>query len=130
MVIDSSALVAIAFAEPEGPRFQELIVESRSKRMSAVSRLESAIVVRSRKGAAAVPDVERLIRAMEIVVVEFTSDDAITALYAWMRFGKGNHPAGLNIGDCCTYALCKACGEPLLCKGVDFSRTDLKILPR
>ena len=130
MVIDSSALVAIAFEEPEGLRFQELILESRSRLMSAVSRLESSIVVRSRKGAAAVPGVERLIRAMEIVVVGFTSDDAIAALDAWMRFGKGNHPAGLNIGDCCTYALCKASGEPLLCKGVDFSRTDLKIARR
>ena len=128
MVIDSSALVAIAFEEPEGARFEELIVESRSKLMSAVSRLESAIVVRARKGPAVAPNVERLIRAMEIVVVDFTAADAITALDAWMRFGKGNHPAGLNLGDCCTYALCKASGEPLLCKGVDFSRTDLRIL--
>ena len=130
MVIDTSALVAIAFEEPEGPRFLELIVESRSRLMSAVSKLESSIVVRSRKGAAAVRDLDSLLRATEIVVVDFTAADAIAAFEAWLRYGKGNHRAGLNIGDCCTYALGKATGEPVLFKGSDFSRTDLKVVPQ
>lgn len=128
MVIDSSALVAIALEEPEASRFQELIVESRRRLMSAVSKLESSIVVRSRKGAAAVRDLESLFRATEIVVVDFTAADGIAAFNAWIRYGKGNHPAALNFGDCCTYALCQATGEPLLAKGEDFSRTDVKLV--
>ena len=128
MVIDSSALVAIALDEPEGPRFQELIVESRTRLMSAVSRLEASIVVRSRKGAAALRGFGSLLDAMDIVVVDFRAADAMVAFDAWLRYGKGNHPAGLNFGDCCTYALCKAAAEPLLFKGSDFSQTDLKLV--
>jgi len=126
MVIDSSALVAIALDEPEGLRFQELIVESRTRLMSAVSRLESAIVVRSRKGAAALRALGSLLDELQIVVVNFGAADAPVAFDAWSRYGKGNHPASLNLGDCCTYALCRATGEPVLFKGADFSRTDLQ----
>jgi ribonuclease VapC len=127
MVIDSSALVAIAFDEPEGARFQELILESKIRLVSAISRLECSIVVRARKGAGAAQNLEALFRTMQIAVIDFTATDAAAAFEAWTRFGKGNHPAGLNLGDCCTYALCKSSGEPVLCKGVDFGRTDLKI---
>jgi ribonuclease VapC len=56
----------------------------------------------------------------------FTADQAELARQAWRRFGKGNHPAGLNLGDCCAYALAKTSGEPLLCKGNDFVQTDIR----
>ena len=61
-------------------------------------------------------------------MADFTATDAIAAFDAWLRYGKGNHPAGLNLGDCCTYALRMATGEPVLAKGAEFSRTDLKIV--
>jgi ribonuclease VapC len=128
MVVDSSALVAIALAEPEGPRFRELILESRTRLASAISRLETSIVVRSRKGGPALRALDSLLDELEILVVDFSAADVALALDAWSRYGKGNHPAALNLGDCCTYALARNADEPVLFKGVDFSRTDLEVV--
>jgi ribonuclease VapC len=90
-----------------------------------VSVLESAIVLRARKGAAGVCELDLLLHAAGITVVSFDADQALQARAAYEKYGKGVHPAGLNLGDCCTYALARSSGEPLLFKGEDFPLTDL-----
>lgn len=130
MVIDSSAVIAILLGEPEGPRFADLIAASPVRLMSAVSRLEAGMVIESRKGAGGRRDLDRVLGEARIQIVDFSHRDADAALEAWRRYGKGRHAAALNFGDCCTYALCKASGEPLLAKGSDFLQTDLKRIPR
>lgn len=128
MVLDSSAVVAIVLEEAEGETFFELVLQSARKLLSAVSRVEAGIVVESRKGPAAARKLDEFIETGGIRIVDFSAFHAQLALEAWRRFGKGNHPAALNFGDCCTYALCQATGEPLLAKGEDFSRTEVKLV--
>ena len=95
-------------------------------RMSAVALLEAAMVVESRGGARAGQELDALLEKAAIELVPVTAEQADAARRAWRRFGKGNHPAGLNFGDCFAYALAKATGEPLLFKGGDFARTDIE----
>lgn len=125
MVIDSSALMAILLQEPESEVFARAIALDPKRLVSAVSVLESAIVLRARKGAAGVRELDLLLHSAGMVVVSFDSDQALQARAAYEKYGKGAHPAGLNLGDCCTYALARSSGEPLLFKGGDFSQTDL-----
>lgn len=128
MVIDSSALIAILLDEAEGESFRQLILDSEVRLLGAVSRLEAGIVVESRLGRRGTDRLQKLLAKLGPDTVGFTTEHALWALDAWRRFGKGRHPAALNFGDCCTYALCKASREPLLAKGEDFSRTDVKLI--
>lgn len=98
--------------------------------MSAVSLFETMMVATSRKGPAAQAKLDHLIRDLRLGVHPFTPDQARLAQEAWLRFGKGRHPAGLNLGDCCSYALAHSSGEALLYKGNDFSRTDVRSVLR
>lgn len=127
MVLDTSAIVAILFDEPERFAFNRLIEEAPVRLLSAVSRVETSIVVESRKGRIGRRQLDRLLSVGSIEVVPVTAPLAELACEAHRRFGRGRHPAALNIGDCFVYALAKATGEPLLCKGEDFTRTDLTI---
>lgn len=125
MIIDASALVAIAFGEPERRAFTDMILSQPTRLASTASLLEAGMVVLGRLGE---PGLERLRAVLEQTDVQsapFTADQLDIALDAFRRFGKGRHPAGLNFGDCFSYALAKATGEPLLFKGDDFSRTDI-----
>jgi len=70
----------------------------------------------------------RAVRDGRFTVVDFTAELADRGLHAWRRFGKGRHPAALNFGDCCTYALAEQTGLPILCVGNDFARTDLPVI--
>jgi ribonuclease VapC len=72
---------------------------------------------------------DALLHRLAVEVVPFTAAHATLARDAWLRFGKGRHPAGLNIGDCCSYAVARHAGLPLLFKGDDFSKTDLERVP-
>ena len=128
MVIDTSAALAILLDEPEHDRLTESIARDATRLISSVSRLETGIVIESRRGAGGRKDFEAMLQAAGIQEADFTAAQASLALEAWRRYGKGNHPARLNFGDCCVYALCKATGESLLFKGDDFSKTDLKIV--
>lgn len=128
MVIDTSALIAILFDEAEGESFRQLIVDSQVRLLGAVSRLEASVIAESRLGRRGTDRLEQLFAKLGPDTVEFTTEHAMRALEAWRRFGKGRHPAALNFGDCCTFALCKATGEPLLAKGDDFARTDVKLV--
>ena len=125
MVIDTSAIAAILFDEPERRRFIELIGAASRRLLSAASRVEATLVIEGRKHEAGRVDLELFLAEAGIEIVAVTPDHADLACKAWRRFGKGNHPAALNFGDCFAYALAKASGEPLLFKGDDFARTDI-----
>jgi ribonuclease VapC len=125
MVIDTSALLAILQDEPERRKFNEAIEMADSRRMSAATFVESSMVVESRFGAEGVRDLDRLIERAEVEIVPVDVQQARTAREAFARFGKGRHAAGLNFGDCFSYALARVLGEPLLFKGEDFGRTDV-----
>jgi len=126
MVIDTSALIAILFGEPEALSFTRAIAHESRKLISAFNALETGIVVEARKGEAGGRELDLLLHRAQIEIVAMNADQAELARTAWRKYGKGNHPAGLNIGDCCAYALAKYSVEPLLFKGDDFSQTDIR----
>ena len=124
MVVDTSALIAILFEEPEAARFARRIADTSNPVMSAASYLEAGVVVLGRHGPSYLPRIDQALDRLRIMVVPVTPEHARLAIAAYERFGKGRHPAGLNYGDCFSYALAQARGEPLLAKGDDFARTD------
>lgn len=126
MVIDTSALVAILYDEAERAPFAEAIAGDPRRLVSAASVLETSIVVESQRGEPAGRELDLLIRRIKATVVEVDEDQIELARAAWRRYGKGRHPAGLNFGDCFSYALARHEGEPLLFKGSDFSQTDVE----
>ena len=129
--IDSSAIVAIAKDEPERARFMQVIDRADGSSMSAANYLEAAMVC---GGSATAPgrvlfDSEiAILRQLGLLIVAFDETQAELAREGFRRFGKGRHPAGLNFGDCFAYALAKALDAPLLFKGADFAKTDVKRL--
>jgi len=125
MIVDTSALVAILFGEPEAVRYTRAIHDAAICRISAGNFLEIAMVVEGQIGPAAGRQCDAFIRRAGIVIEPFTVEQAHLARQAFLDFGKGRHPAGLNLGDCFAYALAKITGEPLLFKGKDFKKTDL-----
>jgi ribonuclease VapC len=125
MVIDASALVAILTAEPEQRMFIETIEAADSRRLSVATFVEASIIIESRLGAEGLRDLERFVALAGMELVPVDLDQGQIARLAYSRFGKGRHRAGLNFGDCFAYALARVLGEPLLCKGDDFARTDL-----
>ena len=129
MVIDSSAIMAVLFGEPEAPGFLRALASDERKLMSAVGHLESAIVVEARKGEAGAKSHAILLARAGVEVVAFDASQAEVALDAWRRYGKGRHPAALNLGDCATYALAAVANDSLLFKGGDFAKTDIAEAP-
>jgi len=125
MVIDTSAVLAILFGEPEAKVFAHAIAKDPKRLISAFSVLEAGVVLMARKGEAATRELDLLLHTAHMTVVTFDPDQAALARSAYEKWGKGRHPAGLNLGDCCSYALAQTSGEPLLFKGNDFSRTDM-----
>jgi len=125
MVIDSSALLAILLGEQEAPTFASAIAGEQKRLISAVSALETAIVIETRKGQPGGREFDLLVHKAQMEVVGMDTEQVQLARDAYSKFGKGRHPAGLNLGDCCSYALARSSGEPLLFKGDDFSKTDI-----
>ena len=126
MIIDTSAIVAIALNEPERDRLVDAILDAPAARISAASMVEIAAVLMRRMAPEDVRRVERLIDQLGIEAVAFDADQAASATRAYRDFGRGSgHPAGLNLGDCYSYALADVTGEPLLFIGDDFSHTDI-----
>lgn len=130
MVIDSSAVIAILMAEPEAESMASAIGQDPKRLMSAVNALESSIVIEAKKGSSGGREFDLLCHHAGIEIVPMTAEQYALARSAWRTFGKGRHPAGLNMGDCCAYALAKHSGEPLLFKGDDFGRTDIAAVLR
>jgi ribonuclease VapC len=127
MVIDTSALVAIFFAEPERQKFLAAITAAGSRLVSAGIVLETGIVLEARQGEAAGREFDLFVVRAKLQIVPFDAEQTDVARSAWRKFGKGRHPAGLNFGDCFSYALARISGEPLLAKGTDFASTDVAI---
>jgi len=125
MLSDSSAVPAILFGEKGDESFAAAIDADSTRLMSTVSVLEASIVAEARKGPAAGRELDLLVHRGRIDVVPFKAHQLELARDAYRRYGKGCHPAELNFGDCCAYALAAASGEPLLFNGDDFSRTDI-----
>jgi ribonuclease VapC len=125
MMIDSSAILAIVFQEPGAERIAAVIASSPVRRMSTVNWLETLMVVEGRYGAESADDALLILRELAIEPVPFDYEQMTEARSAWQRFGKGRHPAALNLGDCCAYAAAVTHAEPLLYKGDDFSKTGL-----
>jgi ribonuclease VapC len=125
MVVESSALVAILLREPDYVPLREALVLARHTVLSAPNWLETAIVITKYRGAQGRADLDLLLETLGVEI--YPTDAALvrTAFDAWLRYGKGRHPAGLNYGDCFSYALAKHLDKPLLFKGEDFSRTDI-----
>lgn len=126
IVLDSSALIAILRREPEADAFLRVIASAGSCVLSSVNMIETSMVLAGRTGAAASwAGLDALIARAGIEVVAQDAAQAGTARTAFLRYGKGRHPAALNLGDCAAYALAKERDRPLLYKGEDFSKTDL-----
>jgi ribonuclease VapC len=126
MVVDSSVLVAVVLGEPDAETFTAALADqTRTIHVSAATVVESTIVVEARQGPDASRDLELLLERTGAVIEPFTRQQAAIAGAAWRRFGKGRHPAGLNLGDCFSYAVARDLDLPLLYKGEDFDQTDI-----
>lgn len=126
VVVDTSALAAVVFGEPDAETYARALSRAAGQlRLSAATAVEVRIVVETRAGAAAVEELSAIVSRLRIETVSVDEAQAAVAVAAWRRFGKGRHPARLNYGDCFSYALAKVEGAPLLYKGEDFAQTDI-----
>ena len=127
MVVDSSALIAIIRAEPGWESLEASLLDSTRAVLSAAALVEASIVLYAKRGDDGVDRLDELIASMQIDCAAIDRSTAVVARDAFVRYGKGRHPAALNFGDCFSYALAKTRDEPLLFKGEDFSLTDVRV---
>ena len=128
-IIDASALVAFLLEEPERDDILAALSEVATPAIGAPSRLEAELVLCGSMGERGREPVRRFIRGFGVAELPFAAEHRRAATDAFLRYGKGRHPAGLNFGDCMTYAMAKLAGQPLLCIGEDFAATDLDLVP-
>ena len=128
MIVDASAILAILLEEPDGDRMEDALLLSPDRHhvMSPVNYLEAAVRLDNLKNSDKGAELDNLISDFGINLVQVTPRHARLAREAYRQFGRGNHKAKLNLGDCFAYALSKARGEPLLFKGEDFRLTDVE----
>jgi ribonuclease VapC len=129
VVVDTSALVALLSMEPEARRIAAALESDPNRLISAATLVEAGIVIESRYGPAGARELDLLLAKAGFALEPVTAEQADVAREAWRRFGKGRHSAGLNYGDCFSYALAKVKGESLLFKGEDFPHTDIAAVP-
>jgi len=127
VILDTSAILALVFDEPERDDFIRKINAASSVGVGAPTIVESAIVATARLGEIGRRHIDGLIDRSGIVVIPFEPTHWSVAADAWARFGRGRHPASLNYGDCLAYATARVADRPLLCKGEDFAQTDLQL---
>lgn len=127
MIIDSSAIVAIVLQEPGYESALDKLARAPGVGIGAPTLVETAIVLSARLHIDARGLLARLLAEAHVAVVPFGEAHYATALDAWLRFGKGRHPAALNFGDCLSYATARLADRPLLCVGEDFPQTDLPL---
>jgi ribonuclease VapC len=125
MVVDSSALMAIFLEEPDASLYVSAIVNDTKRFISAATLVESSVVAMTRRRPDPIAALDILIVRLGLEIVSVDREQALLARDGFRRFGKGRHPAGLNLGDCFSYALAKHLGESLLFKGGDFGKTDV-----
>ena len=128
MVLDTSAILAVLLNEFDADAYRHAIEADPIRLLSAATLIETAIVIEARVGEAGGRELDLLVHKASIEVVAVDAEQAELARDAYRRFGKGRHPAGLNYGDCFSYALSQSVGEPLLFKGDDFRKTDVKVV--
>ena len=126
MIVDTSALVAVLYGEPEARDFVERIRAADVCRISVANHVELSMVVESQLGPNGTRQADAFLRRAGVVVEPVTIEQGDLARQAFLDFGKGRHKAGLNFGDCFAYALARATGEALLFKGDDFALTDIR----
>lgn len=129
MVVDTSALIAIFLNEPDAEILSATLAASFPRIISAVTVLEASIVMECKKGQAGLTLLDELITTAQFEIVSFDDVQQRIARNAYRNYGKGRHPAGLNFGDCCSYALARARNDTLLFKGNDFSKSDIAPTP-
>ena len=126
LVVDTSSLVAVVLGEADAEgHLAVLAAHAGDVQLSAASAVELGIIVEAEQGVEATEDLHRPIALLAITTVPFDAEQAVVAVAAWRRFGKGRHPAGLNLGDCFSYALAKLSASALPYTGEDFSQTDI-----
>jgi len=125
VVLDSSAIVALHLREPDHERLIDKIDSADVVAVGVPTLLETAMVLTARIGQDARPLLFAFLRRLQAEVVPFTEEHLDAAVTAFIRFGRGRHPAALNFGDCMSYAVASVAGMPLLFTGNDFSRTDI-----
>ena len=129
MIVDASALLAVIFAEPAGEAVQDLLIRADVLGIGAPTLTEVSLVLCSRLGRDPMPMLGRILQEFGVAVIPFSVEHWAEATDAFMRFGKGRHPAGLNFGDCMAYAVARLSGQPLLAVGDDFPQTDVELVP-
>ncbi len=128
LVVDTSAAVAVILGEPGNEVLAAHLEGALTRLMSAAIRAELGIVIEARLWPAGQDVVDRFLRDAKVDIVPVDADLAARAMSGWRRYGKGRHPAGLNFGDCFTYALAERTGHPTLCTGDDFAATDITVV--
>lgn len=127
MILDSSAVIALVLQEPESDRIVRTLGAASSVGIGAPTLLETAIVLQNKLKANPRPLLAQLLEEAAAVVIPFGEDHWREAFEAFSRFGKSRHAAGLNFGDCMSYAVARLARQPLLCVGADFERTGLDL---
>ena len=125
MTLDSSALVAILFAEPGYLELVDAILEADTVRVGAPTLVETALVLTARRGKPALAELDALIEELDVAVLPFGEAEYRKAAAAFTRYGRGRHRAALNFGDCLSYAAALSTGDTLLFVGDDFLKTDI-----
>ena len=125
MILDTSALLAVLLDEADADYFERMIAVAEICRMSVANYLEAIMVIEGRLGDAGGREIDNYLEEAGAELVSVTPEQVQAARMAWRRYGKGNHPAGLNFGDCFAYALAEVSGKALLFKGEDFALTDV-----
>jgi ribonuclease VapC len=129
MIIDTSALVAVLDQEPEAERIAHTLAATPERMLSAANLVEVGIVMEARRGDDGARDLDLLLAKLRVEIVPVTARQAEIARKAFRRYGRGRHDAKLNFGDCFAYALAKDTSVPLLFKGDDVGKTDVKVAP-
>jgi ribonuclease VapC len=127
LIVDSSALIAILFKEADSDLLLQKLAAASSAGIGAPSLAETGIVLTARAGIEGKRNLPLFVMETDLAVVPFGQDHWRVAVDAFRRFGKGRHRAGLNLGDCLTYATARLANQPLLCTGTDFAKTDLEL---
>jgi ribonuclease VapC len=127
VILDSSAIIAILLKQPGYERVRDRLAASERTGVGAPTTVESSLVLCSRLGHAGKTLLARFLQEADVEVVAFTAEHWTVAADAFVAYGKGRHRAGLNFGDCMTYAVAKLADEPLLCLGDDLPATDLEL---
>jgi ribonuclease VapC len=128
VIIDSSAIIAAIMGEPMAPLLGKIIGSAPVCRVGAPTLVETTLVLVHKEGPRGKPLLADFLQQRRFEVISFGDAHWRSAQMAFMRFGKGRHPAGLNFGDCLTYATAFVAGQPLLCIGDDFPQTDLELV--